>query len=371
MNLRRYKVVFFLEDLDGGGAERAIIDTANLIAKEYVVELVVGYATSVYRSELNKSVSLVDFNTRNKLHLFRKFRKCLKNSYADVVFSSLDFANYLTLFCAIITRYKGKIIFSQRAALSNSKINIPLFNKIVFFLAKVFLSWRIDLIASNSQFAISEIKKDFFLKNRKIFYLPNVINFDLWSTLSKDDAELEMIRSFQPYILAVGSIIQRKDYYTLIKAFSLTKDFKGKLIILGKGYEESEYEKIKSLIEELSLNERIFMLGFKANPYPWISNCELMVSSSLNEGFPNSIIQALVLGKKVVATDCPGDTAYILKQSKNSILVPMKNDLLLSSAIRKLLNAKFIQSDDVFREYNSKKIFDTLKTNINSFIQNQ
>ena len=58
------------------------------------------------------------------------------------------------------------------------------------------------------------------------------------------------------------------------------------------------------------------MPGFVDNPYPYIKQADILVSSSAWEGLPTVLIEALALGTPVVATDCPGGSAEILQDGK-------------------------------------------------------
>jgi glycosyltransferase involved in cell wall biosynthesis len=126
-------------------------------------------------------------------------------------------------------------------------------------------------------------------------------------------------------------LTKRKDIGTLIKAFAYVKQQReAQLVIVGKGLEEP---RIASLILALHLGEHVHLLGFDPNPYKWIAAAKVVVSSSTGEGFPNVIAEALALGRAIVATDCPGDTAELLQHGKWGRLVPVGDSRSMAAAI--------------------------------------
>ena len=105
----------------------------------------------------------------------------------------------------------------------------------------------------------------------------------------------------------------------LVKAFKeITKKFPNlKLIILGEGEERN---KIENLIRELSLNNNVFLMGYKKNIFNYLYNCECYISSSLYEDPGFSLIEAGFLNKFVIAADSNTGPTEILDNSKNGFL---------------------------------------------------
>jgi len=121
---------------------------------------------------------------------------------------------------------------------------------------------------------------------------------------------------------------------TLIKAFAVVKaQREARLAIIGEGYQPAERDRIERLISELGLGESVQLPGFEANPYKWMAAAAVFVSSSTAEGFPNVIAEALALGRPIVATDCPGDTAELLGHGKWGRLVPVGDPQRMAGAI--------------------------------------
>lgn len=133
-------------------------------------------------------------------------------------------------------------------------------------------------------------------------------------------------------IIAVGRLVPQKNFERLIKAASILRergiDFH--LDIVGEG---PLRKSLSSLINELSLQERIKLPGFYRNPYPYIKNSDLVVSSSDSEGLPTILCEAFVLGRPVVATNIPA-SAELLGQSEYGILTDCNAESLASGIER-------------------------------------
>jgi glycosyltransferase involved in cell wall biosynthesis len=134
-----------------------------------------------------------------------------------------------------------------------------------------------------------------------------------------------------PVILGVGRLVPAKDFSTLLKAFAhvLTKR-PAHLLILGEGRERQMLEK---LAVELGIASDFLLPGFVSNPYAYMSRPTVFVLSSLLEGLPNALIEALACGCPVVSTNCRSGPKEILDNGTYGSLVPVGNDRALAEAI--------------------------------------
>ena len=148
----------------------------------------------------------------------------------------------------------------------------------------------------------------------------------------------EDTRIQRPYLLAVERLEEsQKDISTLLRAYALLRRDYGveeQLYIIGKGGSEAQ---LRQLAEELGIAGSVCFLGFISNPYPWIQRCRLMVHSAKFEGLPTVMIEGLLLGKLIVASDCPTGPREILAGGAAGMLVPVGDASAFASAIHRLL----------------------------------
>ncbi len=105
------------------------------------------------------------------------------------------------------------------------------------------------------------------------------------------------------------------------------------LVLVGGGGEE---ERVRRLVAELGLNERVIFTGFLENSLRIYPVLDLYVSTSLKEGLPLSLVEAMGAGLAVVATDVPGHRDLVV-HDETGLLVPPEEPAALAEAIRSLL----------------------------------
>lgn len=111
--------------------------------------------------------------------------------------------------------------------------------------------------------------------------------------------------------MACGRLVQLKGFDDLIKAFFILRDMlDARLIILGDG---PERKSLGRMIDDYNLMEYVDMPGFVANPYMYMHRASVFVLSSHWEGFGLVLVEALVAGVPVVATNCPTGPNEILE----------------------------------------------------------
>lgn len=134
-----------------------------------------------------------------------------------------------------------------------------------------------------------------------------------------------------PVILGAGRLTRQKDFPTLIRAFAQARAARPcRLIILGDGGQRNE---LLALAAELGVADDVDLPGFAANPYAWMRAADLFALSSLWEGSPNVLTEAMACGTPVVATDCPSGPRETLQDGRFGPLVPMGDDGALGQAI--------------------------------------
>lgn len=130
--------------------------------------------------------------------------------------------------------------------------------------------------------------------------IPNLLNIE--SITEKGNKYVPIHKN---YIVSAGRLIPEKGYEVLINSYNIIKDKlnNSKLIILGEG---KERPKLEMLIKNLKLQDKVDLIGYKENPMPYFKNAKLCVVSSIVEGFPNVLLQMMLLNDKVVSTLCAG-----------------------------------------------------------------
>ena len=150
----------------------------------------------------------------------------------------------------------------------------------------------------------------------------------------------------RPVVLAVGRLVEPKDFPTLLRAFAAVRQRRdARLLILGEGELRGE---LAGLAHSLGLGPDDFdMPGFVTNPFAYLARAALFVLSSRWEGFGNVLIEAMACGTPVVSTDCPSGPREILEDGRWGALVPVGDGAALADAIEAALRAPRAALPDV------------------------
>ena len=147
------------------------------------------------------------------------------------------------------------------------------------------------------------------------------------------------------YILAIERLEEsQKDLTTLIRAYKVLREqyhHTEKLNLLGKGRDE---QLLRQLAQDLGISEHVVFLGFSSNPYPWIAHAKAIAHSAKFEGLPTVMIESLIMGKLIVATDCPTGPREILDNGQAGLLTPVGNAEALAEAVHRILTDESLQA---------------------------
>jgi len=147
-----------------------------------------------------------------------------------------------------------------------------------------------------------------------------------------------------PVIMSAGRLGAAKDFPTLIRAFARVRRARAaRLVIFGQGKSEAKTAKriaaLQALAAEHGVAADVALPGFVANPFAYMTRAATFALSSINEGLPGVLIQAMACGCPVVSTDCPSGPAEILAGGRYGRLVPPGDDAALAEAILATLDA--------------------------------
>lgn len=163
------------------------------------------------------------------------------------------------------------------------------------------------------------------------------------------------------YILAIERLEEsQKDLSTLIRAYQLLRNeyhHEEKLYLLGKGRDE---QLLRQLAERLGIADSVVFLGFSSNPYPWIAHAKAIAHSAKFEGLPTVMIESLIMGKLIVATDCPTGPREILDQGRAGLLTPVGDAAKLAESLHQALTDNTLQTSLLTHanEYKHQFLFD-------------
>ena len=141
-------------------------------------------------------------------------------------------------------------------------------------------------------------------------------------------------------IVTVGRISRQKNQMLLLKAFRRIADRfpRMELRIYGEEGEQGVRQELERYVAAHGLRERVQFMGQCGSLERELADAALFVLPSDYEGMPNALIEAMVLGLAVIATDCPcGGAAMLIEDGISGLLVPVGNEKGLAEAMERVL----------------------------------
>lgn len=311
-------IAFVIGSLSSGGAERVISTLSNELVNSYEVCIITFVEKKPFypldervkviscQDSARQSTNIFERLTSN-YSLYRRIKTILKVQNVDVCLGFLPRSNILSIFAS--QSLNIPVIICERNDPESVGKN---------FIWDTFRKYTY----SKAHFLVVQTKeiKRFFtslVDADKIHILPNPLSPDFQNT-GIDDSSREKI------ILNVGRLTKQKNQRTLIEAFYKLNPEGWKLIIVGEGYRRKEYEK---MILDFGMQERILLPGRKTNISDYYNEAKIFAFTSLFEGFPNALIEAMYMGLPCISIDCPTGPSELISDGNNGFLVEIGNEI--------------------------------------------
>ena len=334
------RIIISCKTLLKGGAEKQALILSKLLTENKIDTILINW----YRDKIDPGYlkyiedhSIKYFTLEgNLVEKFFHFLKIIKEKKINVILSYLTLSNFLSGLTKIFVKDVVTI-----GGIRNEKLP---YHK--FFFEKLVHNFLNDATVFNNFSAGKKFVHRGF-KSEKIYVIHNAIENPKKVIRAKRlDSEIR--------ILTVSRFVEQKDFRTALYSFkSLVDRNKDKCLsyyIVGFGPLENE---IKSLAAHLNIVDRVKIFINPSNIPDIIKECDIYLSTSLFEGLSNSLMEAMVFGLPIVATDV-GDNSYLIKDGINGYLVGCKD---IDSIVEKLNN--LIGSEELrnrFGEFSQDKI---------------
>lgn len=329
-------VAFFIPDLNGGGAQKVVVNLANAMVDLTArpIHIVLARADGEFLDEVRPEVKIVDLGTGRASRSIFSLARYLRNENPAVLCSSLDYANVCASLAWHLAGKACRLVLREdsvvRAPTGNwhKRLRGLTMQRLMGLLYR-----RADRVVALGEAVAATLQERRICKAEDIEIIGNPVTVNAPSPVP--ECELVPSRPWRErYIVAVGRLDRAKGFDVLIESFANLKDFDCDLVILGEGELRAELE---AQAERLGLSDRVHLPGFMKNPHSVMAHAQLFVLSSRWEGLPIVLLEALSLGVPVVSTRCPGEAAKVILDGKLGHLVPPDDPDALAIAITEAL----------------------------------
>jgi len=336
------RVAFLFGHLHRGGMQRAVSNVTRSLPAH--IESFVAYfgtdnpgfdfrATMVNLDVPGVLGSSLPRKLANFAARVARVRRFVREHRVDVVVSMGEIANIVNVVGAAPRRILS-VRSAPVASLSDSGAYAPVYASL-----RRLLYGRASAVVAVSRAAADELRERYAVPGGLIRVIPNLYDSAAIRSagaepLPPDLAWLEE----RTFVVAVGTLAAHKGQAELVRAMVEARRSLPSLELVLVGDGEGGVA-LRALISKLGLDGAVHLVGFRDNPHAIVARALAFALPSHFEGFPNALVEAMLCGIPVVATDCATGPREILGDSEHGLLVPAIADAGEDSVVRGLAGA--------------------------------
>ncbi|MDR1698116.1 MAG: glycosyltransferase [Erysipelotrichaceae bacterium] len=318
------QLVLVVYSLRGGGAERQVAATANLLVRQGIRVSVLVMFRDEKEYPLDSSIAIYSIFKNREVYLktgkIKKFflmRKLVRSIKIKTLWSYDENISFFI-----------KAFIKRRIKLVNFVLNARSFQTNRF---------RADYVIKHSFKNVlqNEEQKKYYDQNtlEKSVVIPNPMDFD--SIVPKLEYREKITR-----IYMVGRMVPVKNYPLAIKAFKLVHDKypEVRLDIYGTYFASADNEAMMKFIQEAKLNDVVTFHGFSVQVREEAKNYDLFLMTSITEGLPNALIEAMATGVPAVVTNFETGSCDLLGNNNERGIITLQTPEAVAEGIIKMIN---------------------------------
>jgi glycosyltransferase involved in cell wall biosynthesis len=317
-----------------GGAERVTLTLLHSLDRtRFDLSLVLMRHEGRFLAEIPSDVSVYHLDAPSLWSAWLPLARLLRQHQPDILFSPGG-TDVPAVIANCLTGRRARLVLSERNTVYHGELTL----KRRFHVALKWLLYRwADQLTAVSQGVKDDMVQTLGIAPERIKVLYNPIVADNLPQFAAEPLDHPWFQQDIPIILAAGRLVPQKDFATLIHAFARLRQHRpARLLILGEG---PLRESLEHQAQTLGVQADLEFAGHVSNPFKYMARCTIFVLSSLHEGLPGVLIQAMACRAPVISTDCPfGPTEIITAPGQDGLLVPVGDAATLAEQLQHLLD---------------------------------
>ncbi|MBM0492747.1 glycosyltransferase [Aeromonas jandaei] len=339
------KFLFIVEDLYGGGAEKVLLNTASLLKDA-------GADVTLFTLREKIDHTLPDNIHPINLGIVTKLTKAISNIAVEKIQAALVLKK--------IKEISPDVIISC----SCDKITRHLPETLNIY---YWIHGNVTGFAKNNTKGYEKFKR--FYNGKQLICVSRGIADDILQNVKATPKSCQVIynpfdiekiqalanepfsKPFDKYFIHVGTFEERKRHDRLLQAYQLS-GVDTPLVLMGKGERRPH---IEVMIEEMNLANKVKIIDFQKNPYPYIKASQALILTSDAEGLPTVLIEALICHTPIISVDCPSGPAEIITPNIGDCLISLDDTHALAQAINNAHLTRLKIEHSLYQKFSKKE----------------
>lgn len=324
------RIVFLLQNLNTGGAERVIVNLMNTLDRARFEPILITLDMWGQLSEhIHPDVKVYHLKAgRNPIIFLPKLCLAVRKANPDIMITTMPLMNFSTL---LLKPFLGKVkIIVRETIVPSYFLDRHARRRTLIKLLYTALYRHADIILAPAQCIINEFKDELKMHKGRYIKLFNPIDQKHLRSASP-----LMPYTFQPGLrfVTAGKLHRQKGYDLLIPRLAdFNPGVAWVLDIFGSG---PEYDSLQSMINQYGLSQRIILRGLNTQPWPAYAAADCFIMPSRWEGLPHAALEALACGTPVIASAQSGGIAEIAALAESgSVTVTQTMDEFIAAMAR-------------------------------------
>lgn len=326
----RKKIMFIVPNLRYGGASKVIsLISQGIPAEKFEVLLVTINTTEAFYKVTKPGVRLISLDTNKIRQSIKPLKKLLRKEHPDIVFCNGQDLNILLSALRFLFRFPFRLVCRETSILSGNNKGIKYAGLYNFLVKKLYN--KIDVLICQSDAMKEDLQKNYAVQAGRLMVIPNPVQ------VPAADFTQSLFLEGKLKLLTIGRLVPEKGMLRVFHSLTYLSQ-PWQLIVLGDG---NQMEELKREAERPGLKGNIVFKGFVQNTNAYIADCDYLLFGTYNEGFPNIVLEAGILGKPLIAFKALGVDEAVIEDEVTGLLVKENDPASFAGAIVKAQNINF------------------------------